>query len=253
MKQAVQTIPKIITLALGLMIYSSSILAASVNPYTYSAVYEDAIVDSKWQRGYSSEEICDSTECSSVMATDNNLGYLWVDDTTGYMHFSTNGEEDSGWRSEFRYNDSFSRGSSRVMTATLAYWSALSTSTGFTVAQLHMEEDDTYDDVYGPPARLEIIDESSFQVKWRVGYQCDNDVNDCFEEDVFSTSTSGWKSIQLETSGDYINVSVEGETYSYNLNSDNTDWPSDGGYYWKTGIYLQDDGMAYTGYQDLYW
>ena len=93
-------------------------------------------------------------------------------------------------------------------------------------------------------------DEDTYEVQWRNSYSCSDD---CWSADEFSTSTSGWKDIQLKTSGDYINVSVAGQTFSYNLKGDDKNWPSDGGYFWKTGIYIQDEGTAYTGYQNIYW
>lgn len=239
-----------LSIGLGLAIFASSTFAASVNPYNYNNVFKNAIKDSKWQRGYNSEKQCNSTGCQSTMGTSNNLKYLYVDDSRGWMHFTTNGSKNEKWRSELRFESSFSRGSSRTMTLNLGYWKNRSTSKGFTVAQLHMEQDSNYTKVNGPPARLEILDENKFEVVWRKGYNCSSN---CWTEKTFSTSTSGWKAIQLQTSGDYINVKVAGQTYSYNLKASGNNWPSNGGYYWKTGIYLQDDGTVFTGYKNLYW
>lgn len=240
-------------LAIGMTTMATSVFAASVNPYTYNSVYENAIKDAKWQRGYSSEQQCYSTGCSSTMGTSSNLGYVWVDNSNGQMQFSTNGSKSAKWRSELRFNASFNRGSSRTMTAKLGYWASRSNSDGFTVAQLHMDQNYPSSGSYkvnGPPARLEIVDEDYFEIVFRSGYDCSSD---CWEKHEYSTSTSGWKNIQLQTSGDYINVSVHGETYSYNLKASGNNWPSKAGYYWKTGIYLQDAGTAYTGYKNLYW
>jgi len=236
------------TTVFGLACMATSVMAASVNPYNYS-VFENAINDAKWQRGSNSEKQCSGTDCESTMSSSSNQKYIWVNDSNGQMHFSTNGNQDSKWRSELRFEDSFSRGSTRTFTAEIGYWAKDSTSKGFTVAQLHMESDDSYT-VKGPPARLEIIDEDTFEVQWRNSYSC---TSDCWSADTFSTSISGWKNIQLKMSGDYINVSVAGQTFSYNLKGSGTNWPSNGSYYWKTGIYLQDEGTAYTGYKNLYW
>jgi len=235
--------------AVGLLLVGSSAFSASVNPYTYNNVYKNAIIDAKWQRGYNSEQQCYSTGCESTMGTSTNLKYIWVDNSNGQMQFSTNGSRSDGWRSELRFNANFNRGSSRTMTMRFGYWKARSTSNGFTIAQLHMDKNEGWA-VNGPPARLEIIDESHFEVTFRSGHDCSSN---CWTDETYSTSTSGWKNIQLQTSGDYINVTVAGQTYSYNLKGSGTDWPSKGGYYWKTGLYMQDSGTAYTGYRNLYW
>ena len=234
--------------ALSILSITASSLAATVNPYNYT-VFENAINDAKWQRGSDSEEQCSGTACESTLNDSTNQKYIWADSSTEEMYFSTNGSQVAKWRSELRFQDSFTRGSTRTFTAQIGYWASKSTSTGFTVAQLHMESDDDYS-VEGPPARLEIIDEDRFEVQWRNSYSC---TDDCWSSDTFATSTSGWKDIQLKTSGDYINVSVEGQTFSYNLKASGTNWPSQGGYYWKTGIYLQKAGTAYTGYKNIYW
>jgi len=237
-----------LTTAISLISIATSTMAATVNPYNYS-VFENAINDAKWQRGSNSETQCVEKDCESTMNSSSNKKYIWADDSNGQLRFSTNGSQDEGWRNELRFEDSFSRGSTRTFTAKVGYWSSRSTSEAFTVAQLHMESDDNYTSK-GPPARLEIIDEDTFEVQWRDSYSCSSG---CWSSNTFSTSTSGWKDIQLKTSGDYINVSVAGQTFSYYLKASDTNWPSNGGYYWKTGIYLQDEGTAYTGYQNLYW
>ena len=237
-----------ITTAISLIGIATSTMAATVNPYDYT-VFENAINKAKWQRGSNSEKQCSGTDCESTMDSSTNQDYIWADSSTDEMYFSTGGSQVAKWRSELRYEENFSRGSTRTFTAKIGYWASRSTSAGFTVAQLHMETGGDYD-VKGPPARLEIIDEDVFEVQWRNSYSC---TSDCWSADVFSTSTSGWKDIQLTTSGDYINVSVEGQTFSYYLKGDDTNWPSDGGYFWKTGIYLQDEGTAYTGYKNIYW
>ena len=153
------------TAAFGLACIATSVMAASVNPYNYS-VFENAINDSKWQRGSNSEKICAGTDCENTMNSSSNLKYIWVDSSNGQMQFSTNGEQDSKWRSELRFENSFSRGSTRTFTAKIGYWKNRSTSQGFTVAQLHMESDDNYTSK-GPPARLEILDEN----KWLLMYK----------------------------------------------------------------------------------
>lgn len=241
------TIIKLAT-AISLIGIATSTMAATVNPYDYS-VFKNAINDAKWQRGSNSETQCVRTDCESTLDSSSNQKYIWADSANGQMHFSTNGSQAAKWRSELRFEDNFSRGSTRTFTATIAYWASRSTSTGFTVAQLHMDTNGDYD-VEGPPARLEILDEDTFEVQWRNSYSC---TSNCWSSNTFSTSTSGWKDIQLKTSGDYINVSVAGQTFSYYLKGSGKNWPSDGGYYWKTGIYLQDSGTAYTGYKNLYW
>lgn len=223
-------------------------VADVVNPYNYD-VYSDAINDAKWQVGYNSEKQCYADECEDVLDSSSMQDLLWADSSNKQMHFSTDGSKDEKWRNELRFNAEFSRGSSRTFTARVGYWKGQSTSAGFTMAQLHMASDDDYD-VKGPPARLEVIDENAFVVKWRNAYDCSSD---CWSSNEFSTSTSGWKDIQLQTSGDYINVSVAGQTFSMNMKGSDTNWPSKGGYYWKTGIYLQDEGTAYTGYKSIYW
>lgn len=243
------TNPTKLLLGFCLVVFSTGVFSASVNPYTYNNVYKNAINDAKWQRGSNSEQQCFESGCSSTMGTSSNLKYIWVDSNNGQMRFSTNGSKSSGWRSELRFNSNFSRGSSRTMTARLGYWKGRSTSDGFTVAQLHMDGNQGWS-VKGPPARLEVVDEDRFMVTFRSGYSC---TSNCWTDRDFSTSISGWKNIQLQTSGDYINVSVAGQTHSYNLKGSGKNWPSQGGYYWKTGIYMQDSGTAYTGYQNLYW
>lgn len=237
-----------ISIAISLVFSASTTMAATVNPYNYS-VFENAINDAKWQRGYNSEKQCSGSACESTLNNSSELDYLWADNSNGQMHFSTNGSKSAKWRNELRFESNFSRGSTRTFTAQMAYWAANSTSSGFTVAQLHMTSDDSYT-VKGPPARLEILDEDTFEVQWRNSYSCSSN---CWSSDTFSAGTSGWKNIQLKTSGDYINVSVAGQTFSYNLKGSGTNWPSDGQYYWKTGIYLQDSGTAYTGYKNIYW
>ena len=241
------------SMALGLIALSSaSIAGPRVNAYTYDTVYENAIKDSKWQVGYNSERQCVGTECASTMSTSESLNYVWVDQTWGSMRFSTDGSKDTKWRNELRFEDNFSRGSSRVMTARLRFWESRSSSLGFTIAQLHMDTNQGWD-VEGPPARLEVINEDHFRVDFRSGYDC---TSDCWSKNTFSASVDNWKDIQMQTSGDYINVSVEGETHSYYLKSTSADaknWPSQGGYFWKTGIYLQKAGEAYVAYDNLYW
>lgn len=234
--------------ALGFASVTATAMAATVNPYNYS-VFENAINDAKWQRGSNSERQCAGTSCESTMNSSSNQGYIWADSSNGELRFSTNGSKSDKWRNELRFEANFNRGSTRTFTARLGYWASRSTSDNFTVAQLHMESDSSYS-VKGPPARLEIIDEDNFRVKWRNSYSCSSN---CWSDNTFSTSTSGFKDIQLKTSGDYINVSVAGQTFSYNLKGSGKNWPSKGGYYWKTGIYLQDGGTAYTGYRNLYW
>ena len=237
-------------IAVGLALATSTVFAATVNPYTHNNIFKNAIKDAKWQRGYNSEQQCRGTGCSNTMGSSSNLKYVYVDSKKNQMYFTTSGSKDEKWRSELRFNASFNRGSSRTMTARLGYWKNRSTSSGFTVAQLHMEQDDNYKKVNGPPARLEIVDEKEFEVVWRKAYDCSSN---CWTKKRFSTSTSGWKDIQLQTSGNYINVKVAGQTHSYNLKGSDTNWPSKGGYYWKTGIYLQDEGTAFTGYKNIYW
>lgn len=232
----------------GLAVSAANAMATDISPYNYP-LFESAINDAKWQRGLNSEKQCTRTGCESTLGSSASQEYIWVKESNGIMHFSTNGDQPSKWRSELRFEDNFSRGSTRTLTARIGYWSNRSTSTGFTIAQLHMETGGAYD-VKGPPARLEVIDETHFEVQWRNSYSC---TNDCWSANAFSTKTSGMKNVQLKTSGDYINVSVEGQTFSYNLKGSDKNWPSDGGYFWKTGIYLQDEGTAYTGYQSLYW
>ena len=135
------------------------------------------------------------------------------------------------------------------MTAGVRYFPNLSTSSGFTVAQLHMDKNEGWT-VNGPPARLEVVDESHYEVTFRSGHDCSSN---CWTDLTYSTSVTSRKDIQLETSGDYVNVSVEGETFSYYLKGSGRDWPSQGGYYWKTGIYLQGAGTAYVNYSYLTW
>ena len=236
------------TAALSIIGIATNAMADTVNPYNYT-VFEDAINDAKWQLGLNSEDQCSGTECESTLDISSNQEYIWADDSNGQMFFSTNGSQDAKWRSELRFEDSFSRDSTKTFTAKIGYWASQSTSTGFTIAQLHMESDDNYN-VEGAPARLEIIDEDTFRVKWRNSYSC---TSDCWSTETFSTSTSGWKDIQLQVSDEYINVSVAGQTFSYDLDGSDTNWPSDGSYYWKTGIYLQDEGSAYIGYKNMYW
>ena len=234
-------IPASLILGVGMIMVSAEATATSVNPYSYT-VFKNAIKDAKWQRGYDSEKQCQGADCESTMESRSNLKYIWVNNDNNQMQFSTNGSKEIKWRSELRFLSNFNRGSSRTMTAKIGYWAGESTSQGFTVAQLHME------DSKGPPARLEIINEDKFEVTFRNDDGC---TSNCWHtEEYEDTGTSGWKYIQLQTSGNYINVSVAGETYSYEMTSK---WPSKGNYYWKTGIYLQDPGTVYTGYQYLYW
>lgn len=236
------------TVAISFSISATPAISATVNPYNYS-VFENAINDAKWQRGYNSEKQCSGTSCESTLNSSSNLGYIWADSSNNQMNFSTNGSKSSAWRNELRFEDNFNRGSSRTFTARVAYSASKSTSSGITIAQLHMTSDSNYS-VKGPPARLEILDEDTFEVKWRNSYSC---TSNCWSTNTFSANTSGWKDIQLKTAGDYINVSVSGQTFSYNLKGSDKNWPSKGDYYWKTGIYLQNSGTAYTSYQNLYW
>ncbi len=243
-------------LTLSAAVMATSASAAKVNPYNYN-VYKNAINDAKWQRGSNSEQQCSQTGCQSTLNSSTSKKYIWANDANGQMQFSTDGSKAKGWRSELRFLANFSRGSNRTMTAKMGYWKNLSTSDGFTIAQLHMDKNTGYT-VKGPPARLEIVDESHFEVKFRRSHDCTSSSSpDCWPDDVggeYSTSISNWKDVQLHLSGDVINVSVAGQTYSYNLKSaPNTDWPSNGGYYWKTGVYMQDAGSAYIGYKNLYW
>ena len=232
----------------GLIVVTPTAFAAKVNPYDYSK-HKNAINDAKWQRGHSSEQRCYSTGCESTMDSNSNQKYIWADNKNSQLHFSTDGNQDTGWRSELRFNANFFRGSSRTLTARFGYWAGRSTSKGFTVAQLHMDGNEGWT-VKGPPARLEIIDEDYFEVTFRKGHDC---TSSCWTDERFSTSVSGWKDIQLQTSGNYINVTVQGQTHSYNLSGSGKDWPSKGGYYWKTGLYMQKSGTAYTGYKHIYW
>lgn len=228
-------------LGTALAISSATAFAANVNPYNYSE-HADAINQAKWQRGYNSDKQCQYEDCESVMGEAESLDYVWAKSSDGELRFSTNGVKGNKWRSELRYMDNFNRGSTRTMTVRVRYWPDSSTSEGFTVAQLHME------DSAGPPARLEVLDESHYAVTFRDDDLCTTDCT--WTDKEYSTGITGFKDVQLNTSGNYVNVSVEGETHSYLLTSN---WPSKGNYYWKTGIYLQDEGTAYTGYEYIYW
>jgi len=121
-----------------LMAFTSSAFAGKVNPYNYSK-HKNASNDAKWQRGHSSEQRCYSTGCESTMNSSSNQKYIWADDNNSQLHFSTDGNQDSDWRSELRFNSNFFRGSNRTLTARFGYWAGRSTSKGFTVAQLHMD------------------------------------------------------------------------------------------------------------------
>ena len=235
-------------IALSVAGIASTATAAKVNPYTYN-VFKNAINDAKWQRGSNSQQQCSQSGCESKLNNNTSKKYIWAHDNTTQMTFSTNGNQASKWRSELRFLSNFSRGSTRTMTAKIGYWKNYSSSNGFTIAQLHMDQNDGWT-VKGPPARLEIVDESHFEVVFRKGHDC---TSGCWTDEQYSTSTSNWKDIQLHLSGNTINVSVAGQTYSYDLDGSGKDWPSNGGYFWKTGIYLQDAGSAYIGYQNLYW
>ena len=248
MKIKIKTGLKYIT-AMGLFAgIMSSAIAEVQSAYNYR-VFRDAIDDARWQRGDNSETRCSGSDCSSTMDSSSNQDYIWTDSSTRILHFSTDGNEDDGWRNELRFVDSFSRGSTRTMTATVGYWAGRSTSSGLTIAQLHMESDDDYDNE-GPVARLEIVDEDTFKVVWREGYSC---TSNCVERDEYSTSTSGFKDIQLRTSGNVLNVSVQGQTFSYDMDGGDANWPSDGAYYWKAGVYLQREGSAFVGFENLTW
>lgn len=237
------------TLAIGLTGgIASSAIAEIRSAYNYT-VFRNAIDDARWQRGNNSETRCSRSGCSSTMSSSSNQDYIWTDSSTRRLHFSTDGNEDDGWRNELRFVDSFSRGATRTMTARVGYWARRSTSSGLTIAQLHMESDDNYRN-RGPVARLEIVDEDTFKVVWREGYSC---TSSCVDRDEYSTSTSGFKDIQLRTSGSVLNVSVAGQTFSYNMRGSDANWPSDGAYYWKAGVYLQRDGSAYVGFENLTW
>jgi len=158
------------TATIALASITASAMSATVNPYNYS-VFEKAINDAKWQRGSNSEKQCSGSSCESTMNSSSNKKYIWANSSNGQLHFSTNGSQNAKWRSELRFEDSFSRGSTRTFTARIGYWHKYSTSKGFTVAQLHMESDSNYT-VKGPPARLEIIDEDTYEVQWRNSYSC---------------------------------------------------------------------------------
>ena len=237
------------TAAIGLVgSMASSAVAEVVSAYNYT-VFRNAIDDARWQRGNNSETRCSGSGCSSTMDSSSNQEYIWTNSNNRRLNFSTDGNEDDGWRNELRFINSFGRGSTRTMTARLRYWSGRSTSSGLTVAQLHMESDDNYRN-RGPVARLEIVDEDEYKVVFREGYSC---TSNCVERETFSTSTSGFKDVQLRTSGHVLNVSVAGQTFSYNMRGNGANWPSDGAYYWKAGVYLQRDGSAFVSFLDLNW
>jgi len=218
-------------LSISLSVLASNTFAA--NPYNWSK-WKNAFNDAKVQRGYNSEQHCYASGCNGKV--DDKFIYA---SSNGDLNWSTSGSKNSKWRSELRFNDSFWKSNKRTMTTRMRVLTGSSSSDGFTVAQLH------YEDGSGPPARLEIIDGK----KWRVKFRSNEGKNPSYPSNDYSTGVSGWKNIQLKTQNTYINVSVAGQTHSYRLNK----WPSSEGYYWKTGIYLQDKGSAKTGMKYLYW
>lgn len=216
----------------------------AANPYDFSR-WEKNINEANWQVGHNSFTVCKANQGNCEAALDENQWKVFAyANRDNYFRYSTDGNQTEGWRNEFRFADSFSRGSSRDMSTKIRVWTGSTTSKGFTVAQLHMEDGD------GPPVRVEVVDEDHFQVKWRHGPDCDKNERDCFDEDNFGASLGGFRKIELDLLNNFINVSVEGETYSYDLR---TWWPSDGQYYWKSGIYLQEDGAVETAARYLYW
>ena len=235
----------LVVISIFMAVWSTSALAAKINPINYT-IWSNVFADAKWQLGDTgdTDDVCEySSDCSDLFNSGTGYKrYIWAESSdNNRLTFSTNGSQARLWRSELRFLDNFAKSSTITMSGRIGYWAGRSTSDGITVAQLHME------DAEGPPARLEIIDEDYFQVTFRNSDDC---TSNCWTERTFSTSTSGWKNFSLYLNNYYINVTVAGQTRTYKLT---TEWSASGDYYWKTGLYLQDAGTAYTAYRNLYW
>lgn len=226
-------------------IYSASALSDSVNPFNYSK-HEDAILEAKWQLGNSGDsnkDVCKNSACESALNSSSYDDYIYADDDSSYMFFSTDGSQAAFWRSELRYEDNFEKSDTISMSARVGFygWNSSSSSEGFTVAQLHMEG------ANGPPVRLEYMDRDHMAVTFRTSPSC---TSNCWKTVEFNTTAAGWKNIVLQLKDEWVNVSVNGETKSYQLSSS---WPDDGAYYWKAGIYLQKSGQALVGFDYINW
>ena len=224
---------------------------AKQNAYTYHSATID---EARWQVGYRSNKRCYESECRSTMGESDFQLYIYADNWRKDMFFSSYGRKNGGWRNELRYNDSFSRSSNKSMSSRIGnyYWRNDAHSDGFTVSQFHME------DAAGPPVRLEYINSDSMEVVFRSNDTCTSKP-DCWHHEKINDSARNFKFVNFSLSNSYINVSVNGNTKSWNLNGTNGtgkpagNWPSNGRYYWKAGIYIQDYGAALIAFEYLNW
>ncbi len=229
------TIIKATLLVCALSLPFSSAMAR--NPFDYSH-WENAIRDAKWQLDVQDNDICEQAECESYLDTYDD--YQWANSGSD-LRFSTNGDKDEGWRNEWRFLANFSRGATRTMTARIRFINARTDSDGFTVAQLH------YEGGNGPPARLEVLDEEDFEVTFRNNESCSSN---CWTQRSFTANPRSLQDVQLRTSNGNINVTVAGQTRTWDLKRE---WPNQSNYYWKAGVYLQEDGEVEVQYATLFW
>lgn len=212
--------------------------------------HASTINEAKWQVGSNSQERCYESGCESTMASSFWKQFIYANSSTEVLVFTNAGGRSSGWRNELRNNNEFNRSGSNSMSTRFKDYSYLlnNNSPGFTISQIHMDDDNV--DVDGPPARLELLDGDTIAVKFRSCHDCSSP---SYPSEEFSTSIGGWKSAVLSLSGSYVNVTVAGETHSYNLAGSGTDWPNYSDYYFKAGVYMQDYGRAHIAFDYINW
>ncbi|MEG3753361.1 polysaccharide lyase family 7 protein [Psychromonas arctica] len=271
---------------LGLSVLSTSVFAADIAPYNYensagTAIFQSALDQVKLTSPDGSTKLADASSSDPDLSFD---GYV-TDDfrvPSGQNYMQITHEGDSSSRTEFRHLTDFNRSDTNTMEGTIKINSTSDGLDEVTVLQVHNSDSDN---IGAPLMRIaQIIEDGTkfYEAKLRLS-ACDKDTCDA-EYDTYrwldssgepTVSTNQHRSFYVQVKDSVVTMKMDdlrgtlmclsGGEYSADNCDDNgqehtnssgdhvidSDWP-EGGFFFKTGAYIQDAGTTVVRYKSLY-
>ena len=271
---------------LGLSIVSGSVFAADTAPYNYensagTAIFKSALDQVKLTSPDGSTKLADASSSDPDLSFD---GYVTDDfkvpSGQNYMQITHQGASSS--RTEFRHLTDFNRSDSNTMEGMIKINSTSDGLDEVTVLQVHNSDSDN---IGAPLMRIaQIVEDGTkfYEAKLRLS-ACDKDTCDA-EYDTYrwldssgepTVATNQHRSFYVQVKDSVVTMKMDelrgtlmcqsgGEYAADNCDDDeqehtnssgdhviDSDWP-EGGFFFKTGAYIQDAGETVVRYKSLY-
>lgn len=271
---------------LGLSIVSGSVFAADIAPYNYensagTAIFKSALDQVKLTSPDGSTKLADASSSDPDLSFD---GYVTDDfkvpSGQNYMQITHEGASSS--RTEFRHLTDFNRSDSNTMEGMIKINSTSDGLDEVTVLQVHNSDSDN---IGAPLMRIaQIVEDGTkfYEAKLRLS-ACDKDTCDA-EYDTYrwldssgepTVATNQHRSFYVQVKDSVVTMKMDelrgtlmcqsgGEYTADNCDDDeqehtnssgdhviDSDWP-EGGFFFKTGAYIQDAGETVVRYKSLY-